>query len=223
MNVLQRFTATFSQSLDRAVGQLENHDAVALAALRQVRASAANAKVRLAAVERDREALAAKLDSLQQLEAKWADRAVNVAGDDEAKALECLRRRQQCRAQIEATAQALADYDARIAQLSRSVAAMEERLQTLNHERNVLRTRDSVARAQKALMKLQDDDCGALDAVYARWEARIVETEYCTNAVADEDPLAREFARTEEDEALRAELADMMASKDPAADRGASS
>ena len=100
MNVLQRFTATFSQSLDKAVGQLENHDAVALAALRQVRASAANAKVRLAAVERDRDALAAKLASLEQLEAKWAERAVAVAGKDEDKALECLRRRQRCRAQI---------------------------------------------------------------------------------------------------------------------------
>ena len=210
MNVFQRVTATVTQSIDKVVDQLENQDAVAQATLRQVRKNAAEAKVRLAALARDRDELAAKLQSLQQVARRWAERAAKIGHEDEDKALECLRRRRHAQTQITQTETVLAEYDARVEQLGASVAQMDERLLSLTQKHNVLRTRDAVSNAQGTLRRLQDQDCDGLDAVYARWEARLLADEYITPVVAPTDDFERGMDDEEEQLSLQAELAAVM-------------
>lgn len=207
MNVFQRVTATVTRSIDKVVDQLENQDAVAEATLRQVRKNAAEAKVRLAALARDRDELAAKLDSLQKVAQRWAERAAKVGHEDEAKALECLRRRRHAQTQMAQTQTVLTEYDARVEQLGASVAQMDERLLLLAQKRNVLRTRDAVSNAQGTLRRLQEQDCDGLDAVYARWEARLVADEYLTPTVGLTDDFERGMHDEEEQLSLQAELA----------------
>ena len=50
MNLFRRITASFTGSIESAVSQLENHEAVVQAALKDTRAMAAKAKVRFARV-----------------------------------------------------------------------------------------------------------------------------------------------------------------------------
>ena len=207
MNVFQRVTATVTQSIDKVVDQLENQDAVAQATLRQVRKNAAEAKVRLAALARDRDELAAKLESLQKVAQRWVERAAKIGDEDEGKALECLRRRRHAQTQITQTQTVLTEYDARVEQLGASVAQMDERLLSLMQKRNVLRTRDAVSNAQGTLRRLQEQDCDGLDAVYARWEARLLADEYITPVVAQTDEFERGMDDEEEQLSLQAELA----------------
>lgn len=224
MNVFQRVTATLTRSVDKVVDQLENQDAVAEAALRQVRKNAAQANVRLAAVARDRDELAAKLDSLNKAAQRWTTRAASTAGADEAKALECLRRRRHAQTQIVQTQTVLEDYDHRVEQLAASVADMDDRLLQLTQKRNVLRTRDAVNNAQVTLRKLQEEDCGGLDAIYARWETRLMADEYVLPPATEVDPFERGFSTEEERHELQAELRELMTQGDNASsnmDQGA--
>jgi len=112
----------------------------------------------------------------------------------------------------------LAEYDARVEQLGASVAQMDERLLSLTQKRNVLRTRDAVSNAQGTLRRLQEQDCDGLDAVYARWEARLLADEYITPVVAQTDKFERELDDAEEQLSLQAELASVL-DGDPAAEK----
>lgn len=222
MNVFQRVTATVTRSIDKVVDQLENQDAVAEATLRQVRRNAAEAKVRLAALARDRDELAAKLDSLEKVARRWTERAAKIGRADEDKALECLRRRRHAQSQITQTQTVLAEYDARVEQLGASVAQMDERLLSLTQKRNVLRTRDAVSNAQGTLRRLQEQDCDGLDAVYERWEARLLADEYATPVAAPIDEFERTLDDEEEQLSLQAELACVL-DEDPAAEKSSDS
>ncbi|XOV84711.1 MAG: PspA/IM30 family protein [bacterium] len=218
MNVFRRVTATLTQSIDKVVDQIENQDAVAEAALRQVRKNAGQAKVRLAALARDRDELAARLDSLRSVARRWTDRAARLGHEAEDKALECLRRRRHAEARIAQTEQVLAEYDARVEQLGASVAQMEERLLSLTQKRAVLRTRDAVSNAQCTLRRLQEQDCDGLDAIYERWEARLLADEYgavSTNLTAP-DTFERDLDAAEEQASLQAELAALLNDAGPA-------
>ena len=57
MSIIRRLQATISAGLDNAVSQVENHDAVVEAALKDARTAAARARVRLARVQKEEETL----------------------------------------------------------------------------------------------------------------------------------------------------------------------
>ena len=100
MSVFKRLSATFSSRIDHLVGQIENHDAVVEAAIRDARQAVAKSKVRLSRLKADGIRLRRKRAELLQAESQWTQRAKDSATQDENRALECLRRRQDCQQQI---------------------------------------------------------------------------------------------------------------------------
>ncbi len=207
MNVFRRITASFTGSLESAVSQLENHEAVVHAALKDTRSLAAKAKVRLARVRKDGDALQQKLRSLQTAEQSWAERAVTQAEVDEESALECLRRRNRCREQIAATEEVLQSHNQQEQRLAETVNGIEQRLAEIENTRNMLRTRQTTAEAATAVTRLECDSSGDLDDVIERWEMRILETEYANPPPASSDSFAARFEAEEDGESLKAELA----------------
>ena len=226
MKFIRNITSTLSASVEHAVTHLENHDAVVQAALRDTRRTAAKAKVSLARVKRDGVALRAKLKTLQNYESTWEERAARVAHQDEPKALECLRRRNQCRVRVTATEQALRDHEARETELTQAVTRIEQRLSDIETERNLLRTRQSTAETQRRVGEFAASSDHQLDDVLERWEARILETEYALpgHVASDQDiadSLDNEFKQDEDIEVLRTDLDELLAknerSNDPQA------
>ncbi len=134
MNIFRRITATVSGSIEQAATQLENHDAIVEVALRQTRAAAAKAKVRLTRVQRDGKRLADKLAEHERMISVWETRARKVADSDEAKALECISRRNRERALREETAAAVADHEARERDLVKTVERIDEKRTHGAHE-----------------------------------------------------------------------------------------
>ena len=210
MNFFRRITATVSGSLEQAATQLENHDAIVEVALRQTRAAAARARVRLTRVKRDGKTLADRVDEHERMITVWEKRARKVADNDQDKALECISRRNRSREQLAAAAAALADHEARERELVNAVSRIEEKLSELESQRNLLRTRHSTAQAQRAMHKLEADPCYAVDDVLERWEMRILETEYATPFLTDSDSLDEAFHRDEDKAELAADLDDLL-------------
>ena len=213
MNILRRITASFSGSIEQAVSQLENHEAVVHAALKDTRAMAAKAKVRLARVNQDGEKLNNKLTKLKRMEALWAERAVSSAETDEKKALECVKRRNYCLAEIETTSRAITEHKKQQQNLRETVAGIEARIGEIENAKNLLRTRQTAAEAQRAVGKLESSSSLEVDDVLERWEMSILQTEYDSSINSPVDTLDFEFEEQENREELKAQLEVLLGSE----------
>jgi phage shock protein A len=211
MSWMKRWTVTMGSRLDQVVCQIENQEAVAGRVLSDVRRDTARAKVQLARLRKDGRALRARLDEARATEQTWRDRARRLKATDEAKAIACLRRAHAARRDVEVLGERLAEHEAAERTLSDDVRKIEERLCSLVETRNVMRLRETRARARQGLVQ---GECraGDVDEVFDRWDARVTELELASGCgmtdagagIADE--LEEALGREEEAAALRAEL-----------------
>ncbi len=214
MNLLTRISATVTGKLEEAVSHVENHDAVVAVALKDTRAAVAKARVRMQQVQKDGAAMRTRLEQLQEKETLWAERARNTAADDEAKALECVARRNQCREQITKTRQALRKHEELEHRVRENVTRMEERLREMNHQQNLMRSRQSTADAMRIINKIEDQSQGGIEATFDRWEMLITETEYASDTLPDVDSLDHAFVKEEQTAELKAELEALLSEKE---------
>ncbi len=207
MKAIRRITTGLFANFDWAVTQIENHEALVNAAMREIQHAASKAKVQLTRVRQDGERMRQRLQAQREVEALWADRALRCGAIDQAKALECLRRRKRAQAEIAELEAQLGSHGRLEEDLTRDLETIEKRMEDLRRKRNGLRTRESTA---EALAAFQSHDAGLiaeLDDVFDRWEIKVGSYE-CLGSVrpSNDHKLDEEFASAEEEEALKAEL-----------------
>jgi len=210
MSLIRRISATLTSSVDRAVSKVENHDAIVNAALRDTQQAAARSRVRLERVRKDGHALKNRYQSLQLAETRWTERARKLATSDEAKALECLRRRKECVTQLRNLKDSIEKHEELEARIAAQVKKIEARIGEVAHQRNMMRSRQSVAEAMRAIHNIEGVSYGEVEETFDRWEINLGETEILLGASSASDPLESEFLAEEDTEALRAELDELM-------------
>lgn len=213
MNIFQRMTATLHSRIEHTVSHMEDHDAVIEATLKDTRSAIAKARVRLARVQKDNVALRSKLAMLQESETLWASRAKQIAASDEAKALQCVERRNQCQAQISQTQEALERHEKLEQTIGDTVVRMEKRQEELSQQRNLMRSRHSAADAMRIIRSIEaQNPAHGLDDAFERWEARILEAEYeCGDyASTSIDTLDAAFTAEEDTRQLKADLDNLL-------------
>ncbi len=206
MSLIQRITATLTSSVDRAVSRVENHDAIINASLKDTQRAAARSRVRLERVRRDGNAQKTRLCELEEAAARWAERARSIAEDDENRALDCLRRRRDCLQQIDKLIHSIARHDELEQRLGEQVREIDERIKEVTEQRNVMRSRQSVAEAMHAMNAVQGGSAVDIEDTFDRWEINLGETELLFGANVAADPLDTSFLEEEDRAALRAEL-----------------
>ena len=206
MSLIRRISTTISSSVDRAVSKVENHDAIINAALRDTQQAAARSRVRLNRVQKDGHNLKTRRAALQQASLRWTERARTVAGDDEAKALECLRRRNDCETQLRHLDDSIAKHDELEERISSQVKKIEQRVGEVAQQRNLMRSRQSVADAMRTINNVEGISYGEIEDTFDRWEINLGETEILTNTTTTVDPLESAFQAEEDTAELRAEL-----------------
>ena len=211
MSIFKRISATVVSNIDRVVGEIENNDAVIKATLTELRKKVAAAKVRLAHVHRQAASLDAQIQQRREDEQLWGERAVAIASSDEARALECVRRRQQCRLQAEKQEQTLQHYQLAAEKLGRGVQEGEQRLAEMGQKHTLMRARQSTAEALSAASQAGDDFLQQMDEGFDRWEIKILQEEMAVDSGEVLDPLDREFSSSETEQLLRDELAALIA------------
>ncbi len=210
MSLIQRISATITSSVDRAVSKVENHDAIIAAALRDTQRAAARSRVRLARVQKDGAALKTRYRELELASVRWAERAKRIAAEDEARALECLRRRKECRAQLEGLRESIARHDELEARIGEQVKKIEARVGEVTQQRNLMRSRQSVADAMRAIRDIEGSGAGDIEDTFDRWEINLGESEFLYATTGTTDTLDTAFLEDEEKVELRAELEDLL-------------
>lgn len=211
MKLFTRIAATINASADSAVTRFENHEAIAESALKGIRQNVAQARVRHQRVIRDGEALRGSMQSLQHQITLWSKRARDCADSDESRALACLERRAACREQLKQAEDALREHMALEAQASSRLEQMQRRLEQATLQRNQLRSRESVAKANQAIGTIDGQGSASIDEVFERWESSIGESEVFNDMhISSADPLDHEFHLAETRERLKNELNELM-------------
>jgi len=210
MSLIRRISATLTSSVDRAVSKVENHDAIVNAALRDTQQAAARSRVRLERVRKDGRALQSRYASLKEAHVRWTNRARKMGASDEAKALDCLRRRKECEVQIGNLKDSIEKHEELESRIAEQVKKIEARINEVSHQRNMMRSRQSVAEAMRAIHNIEGVSYGEVEETFDRWEINLGETEILMGASSSSDPLDTEFLAEEDTEALRAELDELL-------------
>ena len=210
MRTIKRLTTSLIANFDWAVTQFENHEALVSAAIREIQHAGAKARVQLSRVRQDGEKMRSRLSELRKSDSLWEERALSCAASDQARALECLKRRKRVRAEAAEIEGRLEHHDRLERDLANDLEAVDRRIEDLKHKRNTLRTRESTA---EALSAMQSHDTGLiteLDGVLDRWEIKVA-----TYEREDSPPVTlqfeREFESEEEGALLKIELESLQA------------
>lgn len=209
MNRIKRWTSALVLRVDQMMAQVENHEALADSVIRDVRRAAARAKVQLGRVQADGEGMRRRLAELEQAESRWRERARECAESDEDRALECLRRSRRAAGSLPELARRLAEHLRTEKLLSADVAKVEQRLEQLQLQRNLMRTRQSRAEALSGARAAESVGAGELGEIFEHWDTRITELELDGGVDTDVDSLELEYADAEERDELLAELAEL--------------
>ena len=210
MSLIRRISTSITSSVDRAVSKVENHDAIINAALRDTQQAAARARVRLERVRKDGHSLKTRHANLVQATGRWTERAKSIAADDEAKALECLRRRKDCETQLRALEDSIDKHDELETRIAEQVKKIEARIGEVAQQRNMMRSRQSVADAMRTINNIEGVSYGEIEDTFDRWEINLGETEVLMGATTHTDPLESAFLAEEDTAELRAELEELL-------------
>ena len=214
MSWLKRITATVSAQVDQTVSQIENHDAVIAAAIKETQRSAAQTKVRLSRVRADGQRMRSKLDKLRVEQDRWTQRARKIATDNREHALQCVARRNACHRQIEHLEAGLRKHDDLSSRLANEFEQVQARLQTITDQRNLMRTRESAAEAVRMLSSIDGTAGIDIEEALDRWEVRVTEAEMSVGHFDDPDQLDQQLSKAELREALDQELDQLIAEDD---------
>ena len=206
MKIFSRLTTSINAAFDRAVGSIENHEAVLQASIDQIRRKNAEVKARLNRVRSDAGRMERKLHELSQQASLWEQRAT-ATDTEQGAALECVKRRKQCLQQADAlrvSRQQLHEVEER---LVNNIEQIDKRLNELQQQRTVMRSRQAAAEACR-LSDAVHDGCRVvdIDETLERWDALILDTEAHYNVATPIDELERQFVAEEDKQALMAEL-----------------
>lgn len=210
MSLIRRISTSITSTVDRAVSKVENHDAIINAALRDTQRAAARSRVRLERVRKDGQSLRSRREDLALATTRWADRAKSIAESDEPKALECLRRRKECETQLRNIEVSIQKHDELETRIVEQVKKIEARIGEVAQQRNMMRSRQSVADAMRTISDIEGVSYGEIEDTFDRWEINLGEAEILMGVGSPGDSLEETFMAEEETAELRAELAALL-------------
>ncbi|MEM7259224.1 MAG: PspA/IM30 family protein [Pseudomonadota bacterium] len=213
MSLIKRFVSTVHTSLDRTLAGIENHEAVVDAALTDSREAVARARARLARLEKDGAEQRNRVAELTTQIELWNDRARSVATDDREKALTCIQRRRMCEQELHSAKAAMQEHEKIIKRVRDSITESTQRVQSLQSQRNQMRSREAAAHAGQIIHRLDGRVGADVEAAIERWEVSVGQAELLTEhyPTADStDDFEQGFITDEENKLLESELNELL-------------
>lgn len=207
MNLIKRLTTSVTATLDSAVGQIENHDAIIDATIKQTRQAVAKTKARINTLRQQQHAYEAQLKETRDQTSLWTERATKLADSDQAKALQCIARRNQCHKESERLTTLIEQQKTLIIDVTLNLDKLQIKMDEMSQKHNLMRSRQAVADVNRAVGKASRDD--SVNDTFERWESIVMEHEMAVNDVCTRDPLDAEFSQQESDDELLRQLAEL--------------
>ena len=209
---VKRLVASLGASFEEFVNKVENHEAVAESAIRDVRAAAAKVKVQINGVNVQVERLRKRRDTLAEDIGRWRERARRFAGKDKDRALECLRRMERAKAEEARVGDQLSRHEALGDRLKERLTTIEARLSDLQLKKTDLAGRSACTQVRETADQETTTD---VDSVFERWEIAVVKDEYLDEIITgDHDRLERELDSEEEQKRLETLLDELKKQED---------
>jgi phage shock protein A len=204
MNSFRRWTIGVCAKFDDLLGQVENHEALASQALRDMRTSLARANGQLARVERDCRSLEKEAQTCHATAERWRERAQKET--DDKRALECLRRGREKLREAETLTTRLDEQRRMRDQVAATVRTLEQKFLDLSGKQRLLSTRQAAAQASEAV-NAESGTSVEVEDVFGRWEDKLTEREFQPGVCHTvPDDFSEEYSTKEEEESLYAEL-----------------
>ncbi len=207
MNVFTRVTTRVASSFDWVMNQIENHDALVHAAIREIQESGVKARIQLGRVQTDGRKMEDRIRTLDEQIRLWTERAKRIAAQDEKAALECVKRRRDAEREKKYLLEQLVQHRAFVEQLGKELRELESKLDELKRKRNAFSAKQHRAEAVRAGQLSEYGMVSEIDDIFERWEIKLGEYDV---HIAPKDDLADRFESEEETEILRAELSEIL-------------
>lgn len=209
MKLIKRLSTSLTATLDSAVGQLENHDAIVEASIKQTRQAVAKTKARISTLRQQHQAYLTQLKEAREQFDLWTERATNLAGTDQAKALQCVARRNQCEADIGRLSYSEKQQADLIRDVSSNLQTLQKKLDEMTQKHNSMRSRQTVADVNRVMSNVNSDE--NLNETFERWESVVLEHEFAVSDACSGDVLDIELTRQEDEFNLLAQLDSIVA------------
>jgi len=204
MKLIKRLSTSISATLDSAVGQIENHDAIVEATIKQTRQSVAKTKARINTLRQQLHTYETQLKEAREQFESWTERAASLAENDQAKALQCVARRNQYEAEIGRLNHSSEQQRDLIRDVSHNLQKLQSKLDEMTQKHNLMRSRQTVADVNRAVATVSNDD--SISETFERWESTVLEHEFAVSDACTRDPLDAELTRQEDEADLLAQL-----------------
>ncbi|NQZ02633.1 MAG: hypothetical protein HRT45_18380 [Bdellovibrionales bacterium] len=214
MRPVSRIMATITAQFDQLVNQIENHEAVAEASLRQLRQDISGARVQYKMMQKDIESLVSQQQRLEKDLSTWQARAVQYSETDKEKALHCMRKIKLVEKDLEQLAERQSQLEEAADKLQSQLTRVESQYKDLSAKLQAFRGRDKAAAMATSAME-QADYTDSIDDVFNRWDRKILYKEVSTDFDSDQivDEIEQEFKTEEELKDLEMSLRQLVDAK----------
>jgi phage shock protein A len=199
-----------TETLDSAVAQLENHDAIVDATIKQTRQAVAKTKARINTLRQQENAYTTQLAEAVEQRDLWTKRAAKFAVSDQGKALQCVARLNQSASEIKRLTSASDQQKELIHDVNSNLQKLQKKLDEMTQKHNLMRSRQTVADVNRAMVSVNVDD--SLSGTFERWESAVLEHELAVSDVCSRDSLDMELSQGENQEDLIGQLAEITSS-----------
>ncbi len=216
MNSIKRLCITMNAHINSMIDQVENHEAVAEAALADIREALGNAKYQLGRLQNEQKQMESREQALRALEIKWKDRAVQASTltgtQNHERAIECVRRLKNTQSELTALGNAITEHRNLEKVLVHDVHGIEEKFNDLKRRRSMLAARESRAEVLQSISKHESQISAG--SAFERWERSILRSEVNSEkAFEPQDHLNSEFNKEEEQIELEVMLSELIEAK----------
>ncbi len=209
MNSIKRLCITMNAHINTMIDQVENHEAVAEAALTEIREALSNTKYQLVRLQNEQKEMLNRHLNLQSVEIKWRERAIQAGADNHERAIECMRRLKNIQVELASLANVLTDHRKLEQALVNDVRGIEDKFEELKRRRNSLAARESRAEALQSINRHESQL--SLGGAFERWERTIMRSEVDFESKSEPiDALGLEFIKKEEQSELESMLNELL-------------
>lgn len=211
MKLFKKLAININSRMDAVAERFENREALSSAYIREYERIVAKAKVRLEQVDHEVARLENNSRELGEKIQLWIDRARRIHGSDEAKALECVARMTKCEQRRKQVHKNLEEARNLRNKMAQDVDHILKKLEAHKRRHQNLTGRQVCAEAVHAMQYAEtglETDIGDL---FTRWETDVVASELHAQLPGSaDDPLDHEFDTTEQEQALRMALEEII-------------
>ncbi|SMF48011.1 phage shock protein A (PspA) family protein [Alteromonadaceae bacterium Bs31] len=214
---LQRLFASINGQFEALVNSVENHQAVAESAIKDLRVQTARINAQLKQSQHRLELLLEREHKISQQRELWKDRAKRSAEESREQALRCLSAMKNCEGELLSVEEQRERSQRLVSELQSHLNEAEKKLLDLQSRKDSLSARSARNQVVKAFSQ-ETALTENTDAVFMRWEEKVIADEYVVPAenLSTDRALDTSFKAQEDRACLEAELDELLGSANKA-------